>query len=54
MTTEEKVEIVKQLIRENGNKFITVDFRKKEGLKSSPYDGEPLESPRSFCERHSG
>ena len=31
MTTEEKVEIVKQLIRENGNKFITVDFRKKDG-----------------------
>ena len=31
MTIEEKVEIVKQLIRENGNKFITVDFRKKDG-----------------------
>ena len=30
MTTEEKVEIVKQLIRENGNKFITEDFRKKD------------------------
>ena len=31
MTTEEKVEIVKQLIRENGNKFITVDFHIKDG-----------------------
>ena len=31
MTTEEKVEIVKNLIRENGNKFITVDFKKKDG-----------------------
>lgn len=31
MTTAEKVEIVKKLIRENGNKFITVDFRKKDG-----------------------
>ena len=31
MTTEEKVEIVKSLIRQNGNKFIAVDFRKKDG-----------------------
>lgn len=31
MTTEEKVEIVKNLIRQNGNRFITIDFRKKDG-----------------------
>lgn len=31
MTVEEKVEIVKNIIRNNGNKFITVDFRKKDG-----------------------
>ena len=30
MTTEEKVEIVKNLIRQHGNKFLTVDFRKKD------------------------
>ena len=31
MTVEEKVQIIKNLIRENGNKFLTVDFRKKDG-----------------------
>ena len=31
MSITEKVEIIKNLIRENGNKFITVDFRKKDG-----------------------
>jgi len=31
MTNEEKIEIVKKLVRENGNKFITVDFIKKDG-----------------------
>lgn len=31
MTITEKVEIVKNLVRQHGNKFITVDFRKKDG-----------------------
>jgi len=31
MTTIEKVEIVKNLVRVNSNKFITVDFIKKNG-----------------------
>lgn len=31
MTQEEKVEIVKNLIRQHGNKFIQIDFVKKDG-----------------------
>lgn len=31
MTIEEKVEIVKNLVRQHGNQFITVDFKKKDG-----------------------
>ena len=31
MTTAEKVEIVKSLIRNHGNQFLTVDFVKKDG-----------------------
>ena len=31
MTIDEKVSIVKKLVRENGNKFITIDFVKKDG-----------------------
>ena len=31
MTTEEKVEIVKSLVRQHGNKFMTVDFIKRDG-----------------------
>jgi len=31
MTIEEKVEIVKNLVRNHGNQFITVDFVKKDG-----------------------
>lgn len=31
MTIEEKVEIVKNLVRQHGNQFLTVDFRKKDG-----------------------
>ena len=31
MTTEEKVEIVKSLVHQHGNKFMTVDFVKKDG-----------------------
>ena len=31
MTVAEKVEIVKNLVRQHGNKFITLDFRKKDG-----------------------
>lgn len=31
MTIDEKVEMVKNIVRANGNKFITIDFRKKDG-----------------------
>ena len=31
MTIQEKVELVKNLIRQHGNKFLAVDFRKKDG-----------------------
>lgn len=31
MTIEEKVEIVKKLVNQHGNKFMTVDFIKKDG-----------------------
>ena len=31
MTLDEKVEIVKNLVRQHGNKFMTVDFIKKDG-----------------------
>ena len=31
MTHDEKINTIKSLIRENGNKFITVDFIKKSG-----------------------
>ena len=31
MTIEEKVEIVKNIVRQHGNKFITIDFVKKNG-----------------------
>lgn len=31
MTIEDKVKLVKDLVRQHGNQFLTVDFRKKDG-----------------------
>ncbi len=31
MTTEEKVQLVKSLVNKHGNKFMTIDFLKKDG-----------------------